>query len=137
MADDDIHLIGPDEEAYRLSLTPAQLKIPYSALRSMLADFGHDEPDVHRTDPDDVGEDEPEHRPGERGEGGGEAPEAPSGREVRRGVHEDQHADLVQPASADGDFPREFFGNFGNEAKAAFSKVGVLMASARRTALAT
>ena len=26
----------------------AQLKVTHSALRSMLADFGHDEPDVHR-----------------------------------------------------------------------------------------
>ena len=46
MAADD--LIAPDETAYRLDLTPAQLKITYSALKSMLADFGHDEPDVHR-----------------------------------------------------------------------------------------
>jgi hypothetical protein len=41
-------LIGPDETAFRLELTAAQLKITHSALRSMLADFGHDEPDVHR-----------------------------------------------------------------------------------------
>ena len=41
-------LIAPDETAFRLELTAAQLKITYSALRSMLADFGHDEPDVHR-----------------------------------------------------------------------------------------
>ena len=47
MADDDIHLIGPDEEAFRLSLTPAQLKITWTALKSMLDDFGHDERDVH------------------------------------------------------------------------------------------
>jgi hypothetical protein len=46
MATDD--LIAPDETAFRLDLTPAQLKITYSALKSMLADFGHDEPDVHR-----------------------------------------------------------------------------------------
>jgi hypothetical protein len=46
MATDD--LIAPDETAFRLELTPAQLKITHSALRSMLADFGHDEPDVHR-----------------------------------------------------------------------------------------
>jgi hypothetical protein len=46
MAADD--LIAPDETAFRLELTAAQLKITYSALRSMLADFGHDEPDVHR-----------------------------------------------------------------------------------------
>jgi hypothetical protein len=41
-------LIAPDETAFRLELTPAQLKVTYSALRSMLADFGHDQPDMHR-----------------------------------------------------------------------------------------
>jgi hypothetical protein len=47
MADDDeLHLIGPDEIAYRLDLTPAQLKITFTALRSYLDDFGHDESDV-------------------------------------------------------------------------------------------
>jgi hypothetical protein len=43
MADDDLDLIGPDETAYRLDLTPAQLKITYTALKSFLDDFGHDE----------------------------------------------------------------------------------------------
>jgi hypothetical protein len=43
MADDDLHLIGPDDVAYRLDLTPAQLKITYTALKSFLDDFGHDE----------------------------------------------------------------------------------------------
>jgi len=48
MADDDeLHLIGPDDVAYRLELTPAQLKITYTALRSFLDDFGHDERAVH------------------------------------------------------------------------------------------
>ena len=46
MAADD--LIAADEIAFRLELTPAQLKVTYSALRSMLTDFGHDQPDVHR-----------------------------------------------------------------------------------------
>ena len=46
MATDD--LIAPNETAFRLDLTPAQLKVTYSALRAMLADFGHDQPDVHR-----------------------------------------------------------------------------------------
>ena len=41
-------LIGPDETAFRLDLTPAQLKVTYAALKSMLDDFGHNEPDVHR-----------------------------------------------------------------------------------------
>ena len=39
-------LIGPDETAYRLELTPAQLKIVHTALKSLLDDFGHDERDV-------------------------------------------------------------------------------------------
>ena len=46
MAEEDLHLIGPDEVAYRLDLTPAQLKITWTALRSFLDDFGHDERDV-------------------------------------------------------------------------------------------
>jgi hypothetical protein len=47
MADDELHLIGPDDVAYRLELTPAQLKITYTALKSFLDDFGHDERVVH------------------------------------------------------------------------------------------
>jgi hypothetical protein len=47
MADEEIHLIGPDEIAYRLDLTPGQLKITWTALKSLLDDFGHDERDVH------------------------------------------------------------------------------------------
>jgi hypothetical protein len=47
MADDELHLIGPDEIAYRLDLTPAQLKITHTALKSFLHSFGHDERDVH------------------------------------------------------------------------------------------
>ena len=45
---DDIHLIGPDEIAFRLDLTPAQLKITHTALKSLLDDFGHEEQDVHK-----------------------------------------------------------------------------------------
>jgi len=33
---------------YHLELTPAQLKITHTALRALLDDFGHDEPDVVR-----------------------------------------------------------------------------------------
>ena len=40
--------IQPDEIAFRLELTPAQLKVVHSALHSFLDNFGHDEPDVHR-----------------------------------------------------------------------------------------
>jgi hypothetical protein len=48
MSEDDTNLIGPDDTAYRLELTPAQLKITYTALKSLMDDFGHDEPDVIR-----------------------------------------------------------------------------------------
>jgi hypothetical protein len=44
---EDLHLIGPNEIAYRLDLTPAQLKITHTALRSLLDDFGHEEHVVH------------------------------------------------------------------------------------------
>jgi hypothetical protein len=44
----DPDLIQPGETAFRLDLTAAQLKIVHTAIRSMLDDFGHDEPDVHR-----------------------------------------------------------------------------------------
>jgi hypothetical protein len=44
MTDGD--LIGPDEIAYRLELTAAQLKIVYTALHSLFDDLGHDEHDV-------------------------------------------------------------------------------------------
>ena len=40
--------IGPDEIAYRLELTAAQLKVVHSALHAFLDNFGHDQPDVHR-----------------------------------------------------------------------------------------
>jgi hypothetical protein len=46
--DEDLHLIGADEIAYRLDLTPAQLKITWAALKSFADDFGHDERDVHQ-----------------------------------------------------------------------------------------
>ncbi|HKF79389.1 MAG TPA: hypothetical protein VKB17_01035 [Thermoleophilaceae bacterium] len=47
MADEELHLIGPEEIAYRLDLTPAQLKITWTALRAFADDFGHDEREVH------------------------------------------------------------------------------------------
>ena len=46
MAFEDIDLIGPDETAFRLELTAAQLKIVHTALHSLLDDLGHDERDV-------------------------------------------------------------------------------------------
>lgn len=33
---------------YSLELTPAQLKITYTALKSLLDDFGHEQADLHR-----------------------------------------------------------------------------------------
>jgi hypothetical protein len=45
MADD---LIGPEETAYRLELTAAQLKIVHTALKSLYDDLGHEEHDVKR-----------------------------------------------------------------------------------------
>ena len=33
---------------YHLELTPEQLKITHTALKSLLDDFGHDEPEIHR-----------------------------------------------------------------------------------------
>jgi hypothetical protein len=35
-----------DEIAYTLTLTPAQLKVTHTALKSLLDDFGHDEHEV-------------------------------------------------------------------------------------------
>lgn len=46
--EDGANLIGPDETAFRLELTPAQLKITWTALHSLLDDFGHDEREVIR-----------------------------------------------------------------------------------------
>jgi hypothetical protein len=46
--DDELHLIGPDEIAYRLDLTPGELKVTHTALHSLLDDLGHDERDVGR-----------------------------------------------------------------------------------------
>lgn len=37
----------PGPFKYHLELTPAQLKITHTALRSLLDDFGHEESDVH------------------------------------------------------------------------------------------
>ena len=33
---------------YHLELTPQQLKLTHTALRSLLDDFGHDQPEIHR-----------------------------------------------------------------------------------------
>jgi hypothetical protein len=39
-------LIGPDEIAFHLDLTAAQLKIVHTALKSLSDDLGHEEHDV-------------------------------------------------------------------------------------------
>jgi hypothetical protein len=44
----DFSLIGSDETAYRLDLTPGELKVTYTALKALMNDFGHDEFDVQR-----------------------------------------------------------------------------------------
>jgi len=41
-------LIQPDETAFRLELTPAQLKVTHTALRALFDDLGHEERDVQR-----------------------------------------------------------------------------------------
>jgi len=45
--DDDNQSTGPSPFKYHLELTPAQLKLTHTALRSLLDDFGHEQPDVH------------------------------------------------------------------------------------------
>ena len=35
------------QEVHRLELDPSELKVTYTALKSFLDDFGHDERDVH------------------------------------------------------------------------------------------
>jgi hypothetical protein len=45
MADD---LIQPGETAYHLNLSAAQLKIVYTALKSLYDDLGHEERDVQQ-----------------------------------------------------------------------------------------
>jgi hypothetical protein len=46
MADDMSNLIGPDETAFRLDLTAAQLKVTWTALKIYFDDLGHEEHDV-------------------------------------------------------------------------------------------
>jgi hypothetical protein len=48
MASEPSSLIGPDDTAYRVDFTPAQLKVTWVALKSMLDGFGHDEDDVRK-----------------------------------------------------------------------------------------
>ena len=48
MSGEDTDNPGGTQFHYHLELTPAQLKIAHTALRSLLDDFGHDEPEVVR-----------------------------------------------------------------------------------------
>jgi hypothetical protein len=43
---DDANLIRPDEPAFRLELTAAQLKVTHTALKALYNDLGHEERDV-------------------------------------------------------------------------------------------
>jgi hypothetical protein len=47
MATDEPDLIGPDDVAFTLDLTPRELKIVHGALRAFRDDFGHDQREVH------------------------------------------------------------------------------------------
>jgi hypothetical protein len=48
MSADPADLIGPDETAFTLDLTAAQLKVTYSALKAFSDDFGREQQIVHR-----------------------------------------------------------------------------------------
>jgi len=48
MASEAPDLIGPDEIAYRLELTAAQLKVTWTALKTFFDDLGHEEHDVRQ-----------------------------------------------------------------------------------------
>jgi hypothetical protein len=43
---EELHLIGDDEVAFRLELTPPELKVTFTALHTLLDGLGHDERDV-------------------------------------------------------------------------------------------
>jgi hypothetical protein len=43
-----VSLIGPEETAYRLELTPGELKVTHTALKGLMNDLGHDEYDVQK-----------------------------------------------------------------------------------------
>ena len=45
---DDDDLIKPNEIAYRLDLTAAQLKVVHTALKALFDDLGHEERDVRK-----------------------------------------------------------------------------------------
>jgi len=45
---DDLNLIKPNEIAFRVELSAAQLKIVYPALKSLYGDLGHEESDIEQ-----------------------------------------------------------------------------------------
>lgn len=45
---EDVNLIKPDEVAFTLDLTAAQLKIVHTALKALYDDLGHEENDVEQ-----------------------------------------------------------------------------------------
>jgi hypothetical protein len=47
-ANDELGLIGPNDVAFHLDLTAAQLKVTYTALRTMFDGLGHEEHDVRQ-----------------------------------------------------------------------------------------
>ena len=49
MSDDGSDNLQSTQFHYHLELTPAQLKLTHTALRSLLDDFGHDQSEVLRT----------------------------------------------------------------------------------------
>lgn len=48
MAEDSAPRQSSEEVHYHLDLTPAQLKITHTALKSLLDDFGHEEAEVQQ-----------------------------------------------------------------------------------------
>jgi hypothetical protein len=44
----DPNLIGPEETAFRLDLTAAQMKITWTALHALLDDFGREQRDIQK-----------------------------------------------------------------------------------------
>lgn len=48
MADDETNLIPADEPVIDLQLTAAEMKITYTALKTMFDDFGRDQTELHQ-----------------------------------------------------------------------------------------
>lgn len=48
MPDDETHLIPADEPVIDLQLTAAEMKVTYTALKTMFDDFGREQTDLHQ-----------------------------------------------------------------------------------------